>query len=470
MVRLVNAQNRNDKYLALSYCWGQTGKLPPRLLTSNINEMYTGIAVSSLPMTFQDAVGVVMELQLSHIWIDSLCIIQDAEEDKQNEIGRMGEIFANSHLTIAATDGIDSFAGLFHTSRTIPKIRIGWNDSAAKRDHWVHLRMNRYEYPIFASGSERSTHGCLEKRAWTFQERILSPRVVHFTSKQLKWECNCRNTYEFSEQPDFDPESELSFNLSFQIGQKTKLAHVLRSDASKHHVYEIWYRLLEEYSILDMSFDGDKINAIKGIAEATSDRLGDSLIHGIWQNDVRQGLLWSLRPNDDTLERIKATDLPVPSWSWAKTHGRLGCINLPPGSNTLCPSSATIDSTQMEQGILALDAQCKSGTVEDELFLAFDGTFRVHLHLDSAFGLVTKKSRRRISSDEKLLIRQEVHCCHIGTWLTAERGGGTFYGLALLPIGDIKDGIYKRVGMFSTTRLDLSEITSTWQRQRLFLV
>lgn len=463
--RLINSKNRNDKYLALSYCWGQPDRHPPKLLSSNINELYAGIAVSSLPLTFRDAVEVVKELQLSHIWIDSLCIIQDDENDKLNEIGRMGEIFANSHLTIAGSDGKDSSSGLFHARITMSNVQLRWNDSATGKSHWVHLRAKRFEYP-FTNEVERLTSGYLKKRAWSFQERILSPRVVHFTKTQLEWKCNCRSTFEYNEQPDFDDISEPTLNVPIRVGEKAKLARVLRSGASKHHIYDIWYRLLEQYSVLNMSFDGDKINAIKGIAEAMTEKLDDSLRFGIWENDVRQGLLWSLRPTDGT---VRTTNLPVPSWSWAKTHGRLGCINLPPASD-LCPSSPTIDSSQMEHGIIALDTLCQSGIVEDQSYLVFGGTFRIHLHLDNDSSLGPKRSRDEIFSDENLHTRQEVHCIHLGTWMPAESGCGTFYGLAVSPTGEGENNIYKRIGMFSTTRPNLSEITSTWQRQRIFLV
>jgi hypothetical protein len=32
-------------------------------------------------------------------------------------------------------------------------------------------------------------HGLVNKRAWVFQERILSPRIIHFARDQIFWEC-----------------------------------------------------------------------------------------------------------------------------------------------------------------------------------------------------------------------------------------------------------------------------------------
>ncbi|KAF8862932.1 HET-domain-containing protein [Acephala macrosclerotiorum] len=217
-VRLIDATARRERYLTLSYCWGRGDRLPSRLLLANVNEYHSGIAVTSLPQTFQDAIYVVQQLNLKHIWVDSLCIIQDSEEDKLNEITRMDEIYANSYLTLAATDGEDSFAGLFHPRERFPTVRVVWN--LANEAYSVHLRQLRYRYEDeskLGSYMKRGLPGhpaldsCLNKRAWTFQERILSPRIVHFTKTQLMWECNCRTTYECTDCPDFDmtPGSQL---------------------------------------------------------------------------------------------------------------------------------------------------------------------------------------------------------------------------------------------------------------------
>jgi hypothetical protein len=48
-----------------------------------------------------------------YIWIDSLCIIQDQQEDWQIESSKMGDVYRNSLFTIAATGFSDGHKGLF---------------------------------------------------------------------------------------------------------------------------------------------------------------------------------------------------------------------------------------------------------------------------------------------------------------------------------------------------------------------
>ncbi|KAK0719291.1 hypothetical protein B0H67DRAFT_463917, partial [Lasiosphaeris hirsuta] len=38
------------------------------------------------------------ELNVSHIWVDALCIVQDDDQDKMKEIAHMGQIYTNAYL------------------------------------------------------------------------------------------------------------------------------------------------------------------------------------------------------------------------------------------------------------------------------------------------------------------------------------------------------------------------------------
>jgi len=58
-------------YAVLSHCWGKT---PQRIMLtkSTVGMLKEGIALSSLPKTFRDAVAVTRIFQIQYIWIDSL--------------------------------------------------------------------------------------------------------------------------------------------------------------------------------------------------------------------------------------------------------------------------------------------------------------------------------------------------------------------------------------------------------------
>jgi hypothetical protein len=93
----------------------------------------------------------------------------------------MFEIYRNSTLTTAATASSSSDGGSF---------------SKTEENHMAHKidgRTKKHEsFTVF--GRQQLPHRQFEAsplltRGWVFQERLLSPRVLHFASQELMWEC-----------------------------------------------------------------------------------------------------------------------------------------------------------------------------------------------------------------------------------------------------------------------------------------
>ncbi|KAK9779170.1 putative HET-domain-containing protein [Seiridium cardinale] len=59
--------------------------------------------MEDLPKTFQDAVKISHRIGKRFLWVDSLAIIQDDNQDWQSESAQMAAIYENAYLTIAAT-------------------------------------------------------------------------------------------------------------------------------------------------------------------------------------------------------------------------------------------------------------------------------------------------------------------------------------------------------------------------------
>jgi hypothetical protein len=59
-----------------------------------------------------DSIGLVPLLEERYLWIDALCIVQDDDNVKLEELKRMAAIYASSILTIIAGDGLDAHHGL----------------------------------------------------------------------------------------------------------------------------------------------------------------------------------------------------------------------------------------------------------------------------------------------------------------------------------------------------------------------
>ncbi|OAL23377.1 hypothetical protein AYO22_06427 [Fonsecaea multimorphosa] len=100
-LKLSTSNGAYGRYMALSYRWGQLQ--PAKLTTENHHEYAQAIEESNLPPTIRDFIGIARALGVRFIWVDAYCILQDSDDDKQREIGNMGEIYKHSFLTIIAS-------------------------------------------------------------------------------------------------------------------------------------------------------------------------------------------------------------------------------------------------------------------------------------------------------------------------------------------------------------------------------
>ena len=170
-----------------------------------------------IPKTFADAFHVTKLLGLQYIWIDSICIIQDSEEDWEIESAAMAEVYSNASVTIAATGASSFDSGLFMTPLQIYQMQSS-PDCGAERfmsarpslPHPLAFDIfrgaNASRDPLNAFRSDcaaklntaeqewiaESIGGAdvpLLKRAWVLQERLLSKRVLHFTPHEIMFEC-----------------------------------------------------------------------------------------------------------------------------------------------------------------------------------------------------------------------------------------------------------------------------------------
>lgn len=77
IVCMVETIGRKGRYMALSHCWGEPAKHPLMTVRATLEDHMAGIAMLSLPKSFQDAIKVCLHLGVRYIWIDCLCIVQD---------------------------------------------------------------------------------------------------------------------------------------------------------------------------------------------------------------------------------------------------------------------------------------------------------------------------------------------------------------------------------------------------------
>ena len=182
-LRLLTTQGLSGQYIALSHCWGLNRHIVTNLNNLELHERR--IPYESLPKTFQDAVVITRSVGIRYIWIDSLCIVQDDIQDWENEAAKMADVYRNAYCTIAATGSRGDQEGIFddRTEQDICTLRY----DAENTD----LLITYIDEGIFAL-QQLLHHSPLSQRAWCLQEKLLSPRTMHFTQSRAIWECRTR--------------------------------------------------------------------------------------------------------------------------------------------------------------------------------------------------------------------------------------------------------------------------------------
>jgi hypothetical protein len=177
-----NAETR--QYITLSYRWTAETKRTS-LKTSNKNEYYESIPTRDWPKTYGDALSFARQLNVRYIWIDSLCIVQDDEKDWEEQAAQMDAIYTNGLLNLAGVEGSRSpgLALSRNPLRVSPcRLTSRCPASDTRGASWLCFWPDDFEKSV----DKAPLYG----RGWTFQERVLSKRTVHF-GDQLFWECAC---------------------------------------------------------------------------------------------------------------------------------------------------------------------------------------------------------------------------------------------------------------------------------------
>lgn len=156
-------------YAALSHVWG-IGNYTVQTTTDNVLQMQQEINLASKESkTLSDAVAIARSLGLPYLWVDSLCIVQDGP-GFDAECARMGQVYENAQVTIAATGAANDHIGCL-IPRTIPKLApvqfVSKLANGTASHIFIGLQVGRLAKAV--------DEGIWASRGWLLQERILSP-------------------------------------------------------------------------------------------------------------------------------------------------------------------------------------------------------------------------------------------------------------------------------------------------------
>ncbi|KAF2655028.1 hypothetical protein K491DRAFT_443706 [Lophiostoma macrostomum CBS 122681] len=222
----------------------------------------------------------------------------------------MRTIYSKGILNIAASRASASDKGMYATRdpRLIRPALIHGRDCFDLSDELYLLVQPEFAEPGYS-------HPPLNERGWVYQERILSPRVIHFEEEQVLWEC-CTSALCEMYPAGFDKTIDRGILVPpFELPKKQTCSGLA----------ERWKRytnLVEHYRAQQFTFPNkDKLAAFAGIAQHICHEFDDRYVAGLLRSQLPTALLWQ-PPNRRQIRQAymgaSSEEYRCPSWSWAK--------------------------------------------------------------------------------------------------------------------------------------------------------
>jgi hypothetical protein len=301
-------------FVSLSYCWG--GDQPQKLTRQSLPLYTLGVSVHSFPKTIQEAIWYTKNIGLDYLWIDSLCIVQDDQDDKEREIARMAIYYGASTVTICAASSFSSQNGFLHP-REEPEFVAGPFKLPFQVDGDLGSVILYSDEPEVYNSVEPTT-----TRGWTLQESMLSRRILIFASRQLYWTC-CR--------------SNATCGGRFGTFQDRNMGDPASYVSGIHPITTIWNQppltqwmvICKDFASRKIGVAGDKLLAVSALAAHLSplftERDGDTVyLAGLFFILVEPiSMVYQLLWYTDFQHSKRPKEYRAPSWSLACVDGPL---------------------------------------------------------------------------------------------------------------------------------------------------
>ncbi|MCJ1395666.1 hypothetical protein MMC18_008552 [Xylographa bjoerkii] len=305
-IRLYETNGAQGEYVALSYCWGRSATSNFLTTTSTISARKAGISIHDLPKTYIDAIHITQSLGAQYLWIDALCIIQFSS-DWVSEASKMGQYYGNALVTISVTCSPSTTVGFLHSKPSpFDPLHLSYLHPPHSPSHLALCRsIYSYRPSVPTHRSLASLWGpnveqCpLGTRAWALQERLLSPRKLHFGTDHLFWECRRSRLAQGGDA------------YLYAVGKPAITLHTALTTAD-------WYEFVSHYSTRRLTNPGDRLIAISGLAKLFHAAVRQEYIAGLWAQELHDGLAWKVPSKGAAWRPVENR---VPSWSWASLEG-----------------------------------------------------------------------------------------------------------------------------------------------------
>lgn len=243
----------------------------------------------------------------------SKLMLQDLTGKKESK--NMAAYYSNALCCIAAAGAKDSSEGIL-TERRVARYGLNtWQSPAGLVLLSPHT-------------DRRQFRTLLLSRGWCLQEWLLSPRILHWTSNGLIWQC--AHGFFWEGQSGFRGEPPVVFHDTYRAtrqandcildlgfcGRDAEGICKILSCNDKDAVGEAWTHLVSQFVQMDLSFT-DRLAAIRGEATRLSERHGIEYFAGVFWSQCIAHLLWMTRCPQNSVESGNS----FPTWSWASSQG-----------------------------------------------------------------------------------------------------------------------------------------------------
>jgi hypothetical protein len=321
----------------------------------------------------------------------------------------MCSIFQNSFLTIAAAKSSGPSEGCFsEASNEHLGSHLEIMDSTGNNIS-IYVRKKLPAQDLWTSVGY-SSHFPLLNRAWVYQERLLSPRMLYFGAGELQWECATEASCECGRLEERETESV-----------KKKYSNAI-SSGSVADLHAEWREIVSNYSSKRLTYASDRLPALSGMARQFQHFMSGKYIAGIWDTSLTIDLLWYAPIPAPS----RTTNGRVPTWSWASLEAEDGVdYRFSPHGDDVAPDFTLLHSSvqhagsdetgEVVSGCLKVSGILSHVTVTDDFAYIRKSGYDGREKLDRDYDL--KKDPRFWSKvSGQAMVKQQFYCLKICSW------------------------------------------------------
>ncbi|KAJ5818539.1 HET domain protein [Penicillium riverlandense] len=316
--RIISSDGRNGSYIILSHHYSGDAHIPDtaKLLKGGLP---VTLKVVAFPKAIADAIDVARRLGYRYLWARELCMT--ASEFSENSSCFLS-IYGRAALMLAASAGPEADHGLFHDRTILYSPALGTGKDRFFRPRVLRWMSNIEQSPLAGLG-------------WNVVERMLAPRIVHFTDRQLVWECASGCQFEAAKiigdqgsgrRINAYDKSIFQRYMQDALQQSPGEINKGSDDGTKKSVarFKTWTDSVNALSWGRFATPSDKLLVVGKVALAMSDNTMGDYLAGIWSKHIISGLAWGRM-----LSLLTPTsEYVAPTWSWASIDGPVAIDNV----------------------------------------------------------------------------------------------------------------------------------------------